>query len=69
MTETVLQGEREDVIDFATDGGSFAAIKVAEFLESVRKVGNRGSSLRQDSILPNCDPSAANGNSPTISGR
>jgi hypothetical protein len=36
--EVVLQTERQ-VIDYATDGGSFAGLKVAKFMEHLRRNG------------------------------
>jgi hypothetical protein len=37
--ETVLQGDREEVLDYATNGGSFGALKVAAFLGDLQKDG------------------------------
>ena len=37
--ETILQAEREEFVDFPTDAGAFARLKVAQFLERGRKPG------------------------------
>jgi hypothetical protein len=37
--ETVLQAEREEIVDFPTDAGAFAGLKVAEFLERLQRDG------------------------------